>query len=855
MATTTNLMSLYTQSIKPVSASTRTTMSTSQKQSSNLYKNNAQSNRNFDKIFDKFNEATSSMSEDMQKIASDVAQEAQDPISAVTTTSAQGKSNETQDAPQKLEESQPAEEVTEIEEPEEPAKTGRVTTMSLFSFVSVTVEEQNIGPEDVNVEAEDKNNLMSIMPQSQDDDNKGQDMLNLLSGRTWKIHKQHQPGPQMPMQEQLAQSPGPQSLNKNFAGPQLPHQFRELPQQQGQPIMEGMPQSPQGLPMQNHFMLPNQPLQNRAPEMMLNNADMPAPINLGRPGEMPNFMPNKFNGPQLGNFIPTSTENMGQIQVPQQQQATTIIPTTNIQNTESNEATDPTAIINTNESDNAINLINSQGNDNSQQSQQQSQARQQEQPLISTLAQENNESQFEPTVQNLSNTQNTNQNQANNAQINQNQPAQQIQSSIPVEQNQQQPQQVDVQPTLPNNNVSQPQIPIQNPIENQPAAEQNLIPKENLQNQPAQQSQIDEEQPQFVQNDDEVAKVPSQNTNQSQTNTKPVSNGTEQIIPQGQPQQVTYQPQNNIQQPQFQQQQVQNPQQPQQVQQNQSQPAIQLETVEIPQVQAAVSENQPEVMNRQQPNQLNNVNQPATELEVDNSQPINPPQQATQQQSQNQQQQQNLQSQAQQSSIPEFESNNSSEAQQAPVESFAAHLGATVNNTNHQPLNNSTESVEQAPQSMPTEEEFTNQIVEHARLIRNAQNTEMVIQLKPEHLGELTLRVSAAANGSVNVSFQSDNVQVRAMLENTLAQLKNELSNQGIKVENVQVSAHLSDSGMMNDRGQQAWEQNQRGNNNSRIGRLGRVDGNSLTAAEESEMVSASVVNNVMSADSVDYRV
>ena len=84
----------------------------------------------------------------------------------------------------------------------------------------------------------------------------------------------------------------------------------------------------------------------------------------------------------------------------------------------------------------------------------------------------------------------------------------------------------------------------------------------------------------------------------------------------------------------------------------------------------------------------------------------------------------------------------------------------------------------------------------------------MVIKLNPEHLGELTLKVSVSANGAVNASFHSDNAQVRTIIENSLVQLRQELSNVGLKVEHVDVYAGLSDGGLMNGQGGQAWQQN-----------------------------------------------
>ena len=280
-----------------------------------------------------------------------------------------------------------------------------------------------------------------------------------------------------------------------------------------------------------------------------------------------------------------------------------------------------------------------------------------------------------------------------------------------------------------------------------------------------------------------------------------------------------------------------------------------MKNIEIPQIQAAVSEQQTDNTNRQQFLQNNSIDTMLSEeTEADSAQVVNQPQQTLQQQSQNQQQQ-NWQFTSRQPMSNVFQSEESTQAQSS-TENFANNLGAAVQNTNtQQTLEMPTDPVEQATRAATQEENITTQIVEHAKMIKTAENTEMVIHLKPEHLGELTLRVSAATNGSVNVTFQSENAQVRAMIENTLTQLKNELSNQGLKVDNVQVSAHLSDGGMMNGKGQQAWEQNQRGNNNSKIGRLGRINSNGLTAAEEAEIVSSVVQENTLNADSVDYRV
>lgn len=87
--------------------------------------------------------------------------------------------------------------------------------------------------------------------------------------------------------------------------------------------------------------------------------------------------------------------------------------------------------------------------------------------------------------------------------------------------------------------------------------------------------------------------------------------------------------------------------------------------------------------------------------------------------------------------------------------------------------------------------QVVDQIVEQSRVITKLQNTAMVIKLKPEHLGELTLKV-VVENGAVNASFHSNNPEVRSLIEASLPQLKQELASSGLKVENVGVYAGLS---------------------------------------------------------------
>lgn len=149
---------------------------------------------------------------------------------------------------------------------------------------------------------------------------------------------------------------------------------------------------------------------------------------------------------------------------------------------------------------------------------------------------------------------------------------------------------------------------------------------------------------------------------------------------------------------------------------------------------------------------------------------------------------------------------------------------------------------------------ITQQIIDQAKLIKRAENTEMVIKLNPEHLGELTLKVAVTSNGSVSASFHSDNVQVRTIIENSLVQLRSDLNQQGLKVDHVEVYAGLADGQLPQGEGQGAWQhqQGQQHNSNGKV----LLNGQEY-AAEAEEIVDAAGVEDSRAnkKDSVDYRI
>ena len=166
-------------------------------------------------------------------------------------------------------------------------------------------------------------------------------------------------------------------------------------------------------------------------------------------------------------------------------------------------------------------------------------------------------------------------------------------------------------------------------------------------------------------------------------------------------------------------------------------------------------------------------------------------------------------------------------------------------------------SAAEVPQRPQTDYEIPRQIVEQARLLRTLNDTQMIIRLKPEHLGELTLRVAVGSDGAVQASFHSDNAHVRSVIENSLVQLRQELNTQGIKVDRVGVYTGLADGQMPQGQGQEAWQQQQAGHSETQVYARGDADDYLDGEIVDDGVTPASIQESVggVTADGVDYRV
>jgi flagellar hook-length control protein FliK len=84
-------------------------------------------------------------------------------------------------------------------------------------------------------------------------------------------------------------------------------------------------------------------------------------------------------------------------------------------------------------------------------------------------------------------------------------------------------------------------------------------------------------------------------------------------------------------------------------------------------------------------------------------------------------------------------------------------------------------------------EELFSQIVEHAKVVVNNGGSEMEINLKPEHLGKLQLKVTIE-NDVVTAKFFAESQQVKEIIESNLSQLKRNLQENGMQVDTIMVS-------------------------------------------------------------------
>ncbi len=80
-----------------------------------------------------------------------------------------------------------------------------------------------------------------------------------------------------------------------------------------------------------------------------------------------------------------------------------------------------------------------------------------------------------------------------------------------------------------------------------------------------------------------------------------------------------------------------------------------------------------------------------------------------------------------------------------------------------------------------------NQIVKNSKIITDKNNSSIQMQLEPEHLGKLTLKI-VLERGILSANFIAENDEVKTIIEGNMEELKNNLSEQGINIQSLSVS-------------------------------------------------------------------
>lgn len=126
-------------------------------------------------------------------------------------------------------------------------------------------------------------------------------------------------------------------------------------------------------------------------------------------------------------------------------------------------------------------------------------------------------------------------------------------------------------------------------------------------------------------------------------------------------------------------------------------------------------------------------------------------------------------------------------------------------------------------------QEIYDQISEYMRSNVNGDVSEVEMQLNPENLGKLQIRLSAK-EGVVSAQFVTQNEVVKGVLETQLIQLKEQFEQQGVKVDAVEVTvaSYSFDQGLNRDTGENAGSANEARKNTVR-----RINLNDLAQEEE----------------------
>lgn len=180
---------------------------------------------------------------------------------------------------------------------------------------------------------------------------------------------------------------------------------------------------------------------------------------------------------------------------------------------------------------------------------------------------------------------------------------------------------------------------------------------------------------------------------------------------------------------------------------------------------------------------------------------------------------------------------------QSMFEQFMSHLTAEKVNM--------TEDVSMKATVVEQMREIVNQVVEQIKVTVKPDTSAMEIQLNPENLGKVNLSV-VAKEGHITAQFVTETEMAKHALEGQLQQLRETLGEQGLKVDEVEVTVSNFDFSQSSQANAEEQKQQQQSSFSKKIVRnLNINDMDNLEELTEEEQLAAKIMQ--LNGNQVDY--
>ncbi len=145
--------------------------------------------------------------------------------------------------------------------------------------------------------------------------------------------------------------------------------------------------------------------------------------------------------------------------------------------------------------------------------------------------------------------------------------------------------------------------------------------------------------------------------------------------------------------------------------------------------------------------------------------------------------------------------------------------------------------------SMTDTQEIMDQILDYMKVSVKPELTSLEMQLHPESLGTLHIQISNK-EGAVTAQFIAQNESVRAVLESQMMELRENLEQQGVKVEAVEVTIAQYSLDRNPDGNEASSDQGRRGRKGVRNLNLGEIDLDEEEDLTEEERLTAEMMQS-----------